>query len=279
MADRDWAEKMESVLKGLSVFALPILLGVGGYVANHHLDQQKAALEQEKFDQQARLDAQKQSLEQDKLNQQMLSRAIEVIFSGKQDEQLFGHQVSLESRRLYRAHWLDLYNYFAQVKLAPDFIAIMMELDTRPEGKELVTAKIKEEKAAQNKEKDQLLAPNPDGDGWVAIGSIETNNNNNTNPRLNFELLSKDALNKDRTVKPGTMVRARWSVYLRHNLDNTEDHRPEDERLNPVRGLMGAGECANVLDSRANIRGQTWAKIDVVPCSSARAEAPSAPRS
>jgi hypothetical protein len=269
MADRDWAEKLESVLKGLSVFAVPILLGLGGYVANHHLEDQKQQLEKDKFNQQARLEAQKQTLEQDKLNQQMLRRAIEVIFSGKQEEQLFGHYISLESRRLYRAHWLDLYNYFAQVKLTPDFIAIMMELDTHPDGKELVTA--------ETKEKKRLSEPNPNGDGWVAIGRI-SETRIASNAHLNFELLSKDAIDKDYTVKAGTMVRARWSVNLRQNLDNTEDHRPENERLNPVLGLMAAGECASVIESRASIRGQTWAKIDVVPCSSARAEMPSPPR-
>jgi hypothetical protein len=61
-------------------------------------------------------------------------------------------------------------------------------------------------------------------------------------------------------------------VNLRENTHNTEAH---GHQLNAVVGLIQAGECAKVLRSEANIRGQTWASIDVVPCPVAFAKSPS----
>src|SRR6266540_3166698 len=233
MADRDWWEKIESLLKGLGVVGIPAVLTVAGYIANGHLADQKDLLER------------------DKLAQEMLTHAIEVVFK-KSDEHVFGHDPTQEGRRAYRAHWVETYNAYAKVKISESFMAIVMEQEALPDGKEVITAVNK------------LRQPNADGDGWAAVGRIFNtfSAHDPDNAHLNFELLSKDAINKDNTVKAGTMVRARWRVNLRENPDSMEQHGPDDKKPN----LMAAGECAKVLRSRANIRGQTWARLDVVEC-------------
>ncbi len=239
MPERDVWHKLESALKGLAAAMVPVILAVAGYVANDHLDKQRQALEQQKLD------------------QQMLERAVEVVFFAKDKERLFGNDASLESRRLYRAHWVETYNKYAKIKLNDDFIAIVMEQDTRPDGKRAITAADK-----PARESDQ------NSDGWVAVGRLE----GKRPADLNFEIPS-DAVAVDGAIKAGTMIRARWSVNLRKNTDNTED---KEHKLNPILGLMQAGQCAKVVKSVAQIRGQTWASIDVVPCSLASEKVASA---
>jgi hypothetical protein len=240
MADRDFLDTLESASKVLATVLVPVILAIAGYAANGHLE------------------AQKQALERDKLDQQMLTRAIEVVFFAKEKEQLFGNDMSLESRRLYRAHWIATYNHYSQVKLSDDFVAIVMDQNTGAATKPLVTAADK-----PARENDQ------DGDGWVSVGTFASDRYSD----LNFEV-PPASVAKDGTIKSDTMIRARWSVNLRKNIFNTEDR---EHKLNEVLGLMQAGECAKVLRSEAKIRGQTWALIDVVPCPLAMAKAP-APR-
>src|SRR5205085_8298302 len=114
---------------------------------------------------------------------------------------------SLESRRLYRVHWLATYNEYAKIKLNEDFVAIVMEQDTRPDGKRAITAADK-----PARENDQ------NSDGWVAVGRFPYKRYAD----LNFEF-PLDAVAADGTIKAGTMIRARWSVNLRENTGNTEE--------------------------------------------------------
>jgi hypothetical protein len=228
MAERDGWEKAESVCKSAAALLIPMVIGVAGFFANGHLEGQKHALER------------------DKLDHQMWTRATEVVFFSKEKEQLFGNETSLESRRLYRSHWLDTYNQYAKVKLSEDFIAAMMEQDTRASEKRVVKASDKPERQADQQ-----------GDGWVSVGRLPATRYADQNFEIASDVTSAGA------IKPGTMIRARWSVNLRANYDNTEEH---ERKINPVLGLMQAGECAKVLESKAKIRGQTWAYVDVVPC-------------
>ncbi len=208
---------------------VPVVLAVAGYYANDHLEKQRQALEQHKLD------------------QQMLERAIEVVFFAKEKERLFGNDMSLEGRRLYRVHWLETYNHYTKVKLSNDFIAIMMEQHMVPEDTKPVTALDKSKRES-----------NQNSDGWVAVGRFPSSRYAD----VNFDV-PPDGIVGDSTIKAGTMIRARWSVNLRKNTDNTED---KEHKLNPILGLIQAGQCAKVVKSVAEIRGQTWASIDVVPC-------------
>lgn len=235
MAERDGWDKAESLSKSAAALLVPIVLGVAGFFANGHLEGQKQALEE-----------QKQALERHKLDHEMWKRATEVVFFSKEKEQLFGNEMSLESRRLYRSHWVDMYNKFADVKLNEDFIALVMEQNTGAGQHTPVNAESKPQRPA-----------NESGDGWVAVGRLPAQRYADQNFELPAEAVKGSA------IKVGTMIRARWSVNLRANYHNTESH---DQSFNEVRGLMQAGECAKVLDSKTEIRGQTWAYVDVVPC-------------
>ena len=62
-------------------------------------------------------------------------------------------------------------------------------------------------------------------------------------------------------IAAGTVVQARWSVYLRTNTSNTT------ENSNPVLGLLAENACAKVIQSTPGVRGQTWALVEPVACS------------
>jgi len=219
-----------------------MILAVGGYVANGFLERQRDAVETQKLD------------------QEMLNRAIEVMFFAKEKEHLFGNELSLESRRLYRAHWITTYNYYAQVKLTDDFVAIVMEQETDALDKRIITAVDKPDRTS-----DQTA------DGWVAVGQPRSKQHAD----LNFEI-PQSAITGDGRIRLDTIIRARWSVNLRKNTLNTEAHGG----LNEIIGLIPAGACAKVVKSEANIRSQTWALIDVVPCQDpiATVPAPASPK-
>jgi hypothetical protein len=234
MADRDLWDKLDGASRVLAAVLIPVVLAAAGYVANRKLERQR------------------QVIERDKLDQEMLNRAIEVVFFSKEKEQLFGNEMSLESRRLYRAHWIATYNHYAQVKLSDDLVAIVMEQDTGAAGKRLVTA---EDKPAR--QGDQM------GDGWLAVGHLPPKRYAD----VNFEIPA-ESIASDGTIKAETIIRARWSVNLRENTNNAETHA---HQLNAVIGLIQAGECAKVLTSEASIRGQNG----VVPCPVALAKSPS----
>jgi hypothetical protein len=225
MAERDGWEKAESMCKSTAALLVPIILGIAGFFANGHLESQKQVVEREK------------------LSQQMLNKAIEVVFFAKEKEQLFGAETSLEGRHLYRAHWLETYNQFAQVKLSDAFMAAVMDQDTGTAAYPIVRALEKENSKF--------------GDGWVAVGRFPAEQTS----YQNFRVLD-GSVKKNGEIEVGTMLRARWTVNLRKNYEN-----PSEGAINPVLGTIQAGECVKVLESRADVRGQTWAYIDVTPCS------------
>ena len=59
------------------------------------------------------------------------------------------------------------------------------------------------------------------------------------------------AKNRDGTIKPHEIIRARWSVSLRSNSRNLEDRQGY---TGTSRGLVWGGECVKVIDSRIDGR-------------------------
>jgi hypothetical protein len=239
MADRSKWEIYESASKICATAVIPVVLGLIGFFVN------------------AQLDAQKRAIEEERLKQQMLTRAIEVVFS-KDKEKMFGSDVSLETRRAYRSHWVETYNTYAQVKLSDEFIALMMEQDTIAGEKEVWTVNNKPQPPISKTEGTQGTDENELGDGWVAVGRFGTARYSDRN----FDIVGEAAENNG-SIKPGTIIRTRWSVSLRTNIHNVED------RINyasPVRGIVWGGQCAKVIDSLTDSRSQTWTFIEIVPC-------------
>src|SRR6516162_4293162 len=232
MADRDVWEKAESLSKILAVVAIPVVLGVASLLAN-------------------------QALEKSKTKDELLKQAIDVVFLSKTD-QMAGADKSFESRRAHRSHWLEIYNSLSDVKLGQDFIAIMMEQDTRVEdGTELYTIEnrpslISNTERAESTNEDEL------GHGWVAVGRLDSERYSD----VNFTV-PPNATNRDGTIKPQEIIRGRWTVSLRLNSRNLEDRQGY---TGTSRGLLWGGECAKVIDSRVDGRLQTWAFIEIVEC-------------
>ena len=231
MADRDAWEKAESLSKIFAAVLIPVVLGVASLLAN-------------------------QALERSKTRDELLKQAIDVVFLSKSD-QMAGSGQSFESRRAHRSHWLEIYNSLAGVKLSQEFIAVMMEQDTRVDGTELYTIEnrptlISNGERADSTNEDEL------GHGWVAVGRL----NSERYSDANFTVPS-NATNRDGTIKPHEIIRARWSVSLRLNSRNLEDRQGY---TGTTRGLLWGGECGKVIDSRVDGRLQTWAFIEIVQC-------------
>jgi hypothetical protein len=232
MADRDAWEKAESLSKILAAVAIPVVLGVASLLAN-------------------------QALEKSKTKDELLKQAIDVVFLSKTD-QMAGADKSFESRRAHRSHWLEIYNSLSDVKLSQDFIAIMMEQDTRVvDGVELYTIEnrpslISNTERAESTNEDEL------GHGWVAVGHVDSERYSD----VNFTV-PPNATNRDGTIKQREIIRARWSVSLRSNSRNMEDRQ---DYTGTSRGLLWGGECGKVIDSRVDGRLQTWAFIEIVQC-------------
>jgi hypothetical protein len=231
MSDRDAWEKAESLSKIFAAVFIPVVLGVASLLAN-------------------------QALEKSKTRDELLKQAIDVVFLSKSD-QMAGSDKSFESRRAHRSHWLEIYNSLADVKLSQDFIAVMMEQDTRVDGTDLYTIEnrpslIPNTERAESTNEDQL------GHGWIVVGRL----NSDRYSDVNFTVPGK-ATNRDGTIKPDEIIRARWSVSLRSNSRNLEDRR---DYTGTSRGLLWGGECAKVIDSRLDGRLQTWAFIEIVQC-------------
>src|SRR6266446_8422721 len=231
MADRDIWEKGESLSKIFAAVLIPVVIGIAGLYAN-------------------------QALEKSKTRDELLKQAIEVVFLSKSD-QMAGADKSFESRRAHRSHWLEIYNSLADVKLSEDFIAIMMELDTRVDGTELYTidnrpALIPNTERPESTNEDEL------GHGWVTVGHL----NSERYTDASFTV-PPQAKKRDGTIRPGETIRACWSVSLRSNSRNLEDRQGY---TGTSRGLLWCGECAKVIDSRLDGRLQTWAFIEIVQC-------------
>ena len=232
MADRDIWEKGESLSKIFAAVLIPVVIGIAGLYAN-------------------------QALEKSKTRDELLRQAIDVVFLSKSD-QMAGADKSFESRRAHRSHWLEIYNSLSDVKLNDEFIAVMMEQDARVvEGMELYTvenkpAPIPNNERAESTNEDEL------GHGWVAVGHLDSERYS----EANFTVLP-NAKNRDGTIKPHEIIRARWSVSLRSNSRNLEDRQGY---TGTSRGLLWGGECVKVIDSRIDGRLQTWAFIEIVQC-------------
>ena len=236
MADRDAWEKAESFSKIFAALVIPVVLGFASFYAN-------------------------QALEKSKTKDELLKQAIEVVFLSKSD-QMAGADKSFESRRAHRSHWLEIYNSLSDVKLSDDFIAVMMEQDAKSvEGVELYTIENKPDLIPNN---ETAGSTNEDelGHGWVAVGRLKSQRYSD----VNFTLPPK-ATNPDYTIKPSNIIRARWSVSLRTNSRNLEDRQGY---TGTSRGLLWGGECAKVIDSRLDGRGETWAFIEIAQCPQTR---------
>ena len=231
MADRDVWEKAESLSKILAAVAIPVVLGVASLLAN-------------------------QVLEKSKNREELLKQAIDVVFLSKSD-QMAGSDKSFESRRAHRSHWLEIYNSLADVKLSQDFIAIMMEQDTRADGTELYTIENRPP-LISNTERAESTNENELGHGWVAVGRLDSERYSDRNFTI-----PPNATNRDGTIKPQEIIRGRWTVSLRLNSRNLEDRQGY---TGTSRGLLWGGECAKVIDSRVDGRLQTWAFIEMVEC-------------
>jgi len=93
-------------------------------------------------------------------------------------------------------------------------------------------------------------------DGYVALGRPA----GTASPTFtNFEHVGGPTLT-DANVPINSVWRSRWAVYLRTNSNNTEDG------TNPIIGTIGERQCVRVVESYANIRGQTWAAVSLTQC-------------
>ena len=183
MADRDIWEKAESISKIFAAVLIPVVLGVASLLAN-------------------------QVLEKSKTRDDLLKQAIEVVFLSKTD-QMAGDGKSFESRRAHRSHWLEIYNSLADVKLSNEFIAIMMEQDTIADEKGVywtgnLPSLIPNIESAASTSEDEV------GHGWVAVGRL----NSERYSDVNFNV-PPHATERNGTIKPNEIIRARWSVTLR----------------------------------------------------------------
>ena len=233
MADRDAWEKAESISKIFAAVLIPVILGIASLYAN-------------------------QTLEKSKTRDELLKQAIDVVFLSKSD-QMAGADTSFESRRAHRSYWLEIYNSLADVKLSDEFIAIMMEQDARGDAALYWSGNLpglipnaERIGGAESTNEDEL------GHGWVAVGHLDSERYSD----LNFNV-PPNAKERDGTLKPHEIIRARWSVTLRSNSRNLEDRQGY---TGTSLGLLWGGECAKVIDSRLDGRLQTWAFIEIVQC-------------
>jgi len=93
-------------------------------------------------------------------------------------------------------------------------------------------------------------------DGFVALGRSA-----GAKGFTNFEYAGGTPMG-EANVAAGSVWRAKWAVYLRTNTNNTE------EGSNPILGVINEKTCVRVIEAFPNIRGQTWAAVGLVPCSS-----------
>lgn len=100
-----------------------------------------------------------------------------------------------------------------------------------------------------------VLAPLADGsDGWVAVGRYD--------PEGGFTNFAMDGGPKGHVdgkgvLAKGTIIKARWVVYLRAS--NTDTVLGS----NPIVSVVSEGTCAKVLEVIPELRGRTWASVDI----------------
>lgn len=96
--------------------------------------------------------------------------------------------------------------------------------------------------------------------GYVAVGAFAASGKS----FRNF-VVPSDNVKQDGSIAANTIIKSRWSVYLRANTDNTE------EGSNAILGLVKEDACLKVLRSFPGVRGQTWAAVKLVDCPGANA--------
>jgi hypothetical protein len=244
MAERGALERAESLSRIFAAVGIPVIIGFAGLFAN-------------------------QALEHSKSKDDLLKQAIEVVFLSNTDK-MSGDSKSFESRRAHRSYWLDVYNKFADVKLSNEFIAMMMEHDTLASEKELFWMGHMPSLIANSERTPGIETTNEDelGHGWVAVGRLSSKHYSH----VNFDV-APDAIERDGTIKPGTLISARWSVTLRFNTRNLEDRQGY---TGTDRGLLWGGECVKIRDSLVDGRTQTWAFVEIVQCAGTTKSAPGA---
>ena len=93
--------------------------------------------------------------------------------------------------------------------------------------------------------------------GYVAVGTFDSE----AKTFRNFDVPSA-SIQGDGVVKAGTVIKAKWSVYLRADTSNTQSGN------NSILGLVPGGGCAEVIESMPGIRSQTWAAVKLTTCPS-----------
>jgi len=223
METRDRWDKLESISKCLVV---PLVLAAATLFGNNYLETQKSVLERQKLD------------------QQVLDEAMKVIFSG---EEKVAEDTPLEARRLYRAHWIKIYNQYArkygEIGISDDLVAAVMERGVRP-------TKV----GSDNSNAKTVPASVKDGPrGWVAVGLFRTERQQD----LNFDVIAPKGRE---ALENGMVILARWSVPIRP----TTAHPVVNSEI----GRLEGGQCAKVVNFNNQVRGQAWAEIQAVPCPS-----------
>jgi hypothetical protein len=100
-----------------------------------------------------------------------------------------------------------------------------------------------------------VVAPLADGsDGWVAVGRYDPEGG-----FTNFALDGgpKGHVDSRGVLAKGTIIKARWVVYLRAS--NTDTVLGS----NPIVSVVSEGTCAKVLEAFPELRGRTWASVDI----------------
>ena len=212
-----------------------------------------------------------QALERSKTRDELLKQAIDVVFLSNADK-MAGDAKSFESRRAHRSHWLEIYNSLSDVKLSNEFIAITMEQDTIAEEKNLYWTGNRPS-LIPNTETAGVDSTDEDamGHGWVAVGRLDSQRYSD----LNFNV-PPQAVERNGTVKPHEIIRARWSVSLRDSTRNLEDRKGYS---GSSRGLLWGGACGKVKESLVDARVQTWAFIEIVQCPATSKSEPALERS
>ncbi len=196
-------------IKNFAAVVIPVVLGIAGTMAN-------------------------QALERSKVKDELLKKAMDVVFF---KETLPGDSDSFEGRRARRSsHWLEMYNSLADVKLSDEFIAVMMEQDTRASEKSLYHIEHLPEKIAKTENGSQSTNDNELGHGWVTVGRLNTNRYSD----VHFDVLA-NAISPDGSVKRDSIIHARWSVSLRTNTRNLEDRH--DMSGAELRGCCGGASA------------------------------------
>lgn len=96
--------------------------------------------------------------------------------------------------------------------------------------------------------------------GYVSVG--KANNYVNSNFR-NLETGEK-ALKELEILKAGTVLKARWSVNLRTNDEDTESGK------NPSKTIINDGECVRMNEDLPEpIRGSYWVNVVLIECKKA----------